>query len=81
MSTMYSIYYDRLISHTSASFTNLIRTRERIEDHLKIEKIKDYSMLFEESSSGIGGSATNYFTSKRNEKNEKEVHAIFCSTL
>lgn len=40
MSTMSFTYYDRLISHASASFVYLILTREHIEDDLKTEKIK-----------------------------------------
>lgn len=45
MSTLSLTYYDRLISHVSASFTNLVQAAEYIEDSLKTGKIKDFQTL------------------------------------
>lgn len=75
MSTLSSTYYDRLIGHASTLFTNPVETENRIEDDPKIKKIKDYQTLFEQSLSGTRGSRKK-FSNKRNEKNEKEDHAI-----
>lgn len=40
MSILSSTYYDGVIGHASASFTNLVQIRERIKDILKIKKDK-----------------------------------------
>lgn len=48
MSTLSSMYYDRLIGHLSAWFANLVQIEEWIEDGLKTS-IKDYQTIFEEA--------------------------------
>lgn len=47
MSMLSSTYYYRLIGHVGVSFVDLAQAGERIEDGLKIGKIKDYLTLFE----------------------------------
>lgn len=76
MSTLSAIYYDRLIGHVGASFVNLVQIGERIEDTLKIEKIKDCQTLFEQSPGGASSSVKRNFPNRKNDRNEKEVHAI-----
>lgn len=80
MSTLSSTYYDRLIGLGSSSFANLVKIGERIEDGLKIEKIKDYQRLFYQSSDSTCGSTKKNFTNSQNDKSEKEVHIISNST-
>lgn len=79
MSTLSLTYYDRLIGHAGASFSNLFQTGERIEDGLNTEKIKDYQKPFDQSSR-VGASTKKNFPNKRNDNNEKEVHTISPST-
>lgn len=38
--TLLSTYYDMLIDHANASFSNLVQTGDRIEDGFKTSKIK-----------------------------------------
>lgn len=68
-------YYDWLIGHASASFSNLIQIGERIEDGFKTRKIKDYQALFEEASRSNGGTSKRAFSNKI-EMNEEEVRPI-----
>lgn len=65
MGTLSSTYYDRLIDHTNGSFTNLVQIREPSNDDIKIRKIKDYEMLFERLSSGVGGSTIAFLQSTK----------------
>lgn len=55
--------------------------REQIEDGLKTGKTKYYQTLFEQSSSGASNSTKMNFSGKKNDKNEKEVYAIFQTPL
>lgn len=76
ISTLSSTYYGRLIGHPDASFTNLVQTEERIEDGFKMEKIKDYQKLFEQSPNRTRRTTQRNFSNQKNEKSEKEVHTI-----
>lgn len=62
--------------HASASFANLVQTKERIKDGMKTRKIKEYQILFEQASSSSRGSTKKGFPSKRNKKNKKKVYII-----
>lgn len=76
MSILSSTYYDRIIVHASASFSNLVQTGELIEDDLKTGKIKDYQAFFEKLPSGVEEANKKTFPNKKNEKGEKEVYSI-----
>lgn len=63
-------YYDHLFSHASASFAKFVHLGERSKDGLKIDKLKDYQVLFEHAPISNGGS------SKRSFLNYKKVFPL-----
>lgn len=52
---------------------NSLKTGERVGDSLKTDKIKDYWMLFEQSSSGTGGSKKKISSNKINERMKNKL--------
>lgn len=68
LATLTPNYNDFLINQAGASFSNLEQTAERVEDGLKIEKIKDYQILFEQAFNSTKGSTV---PTKRNRRNGK----------
>lgn len=71
-----SIFYllDRVLSHASPSFANLVQTGGRIEDGLKTSKSKIIKHYL--NSHQMRQDGQNTFPNRRSEKNEKEVQTI-----
>lgn len=63
MSTLPPTYYNILV-HTSSSLADLVQTKERIEDGLKISELKYYQAFFEQTSSGNDRSSKRDFLTK-----------------
>lgn len=65
-------FYDGLIGNVSASYANLVQTREHIEDTLKIGKINDYQIFFPKVIIGQEDQQKNISLIKESRKAKKE---------